>query len=47
MTDYYDGLIGNITVTGHLVRADFLSQASPASRHSVTATRRAILGRKL
>ena len=31
MTDYYADLIGNITVTGHLVRIDFLSQASPAS----------------
>lgn len=30
MTDYYADMIGNITVTGPLVRIDFLSQASPA-----------------
>lgn len=30
MTDYYADTVGNIAVTGHLVRIDFLSQASPA-----------------
>ena len=30
MTDYYADLIGNITVTGHLVRIDFLSQEPPS-----------------
>jgi hypothetical protein len=31
MADYYADVIGNISVTGHLVRIDFLSQALPAS----------------
>jgi len=31
MTDYYADVIGNISVTGHLVRIDFLSQAMPLS----------------
>ena len=30
MTDYYADVIGNITVTGHLVRIDFLSQEPPS-----------------
>jgi hypothetical protein len=29
MTNYYADMIGNITVTGHLVRIDFLSQVTP------------------
>lgn len=29
MADYFADVIGNITVTGNLVRIDFLSQSSP------------------
>ncbi len=29
MTNYFADMIGNITVTGHLVRIDFLTQVTP------------------
>lgn len=32
MTDYYADMIGNITVTGHMVRIDFLSRMTPPSQ---------------
>lgn len=36
MTDYYADMIGNITVTGHVVRIDFLSQVTPPPQQQDT-----------
>ena len=36
MTNYYADVIGNITVTGHLVRIDFLSQVTPPPQQQDT-----------
>lgn len=36
MSDYYADLIGNITVTGNVVRIDFLSQVTPPAQQQDT-----------
>ena len=36
MTNYYADVIGNITVTGHIVRIDFLSQVPPPPQQQGT-----------
>jgi len=36
MINYYADVIGNITVTGHIVRIDFLSQVAPPAQQQDT-----------